>query len=103
MAFAYIENNPIVRLEAVLGLSPAPLERFFGIKSLFSGMTESVHQFVRLNFVSSFRSNPFGPLVIPVFVVCCLFWWVPTLDTKKKEIIFFLLFITASAVVNLLS
>jgi hypothetical protein len=101
--FAYVEPNPIVRLEAILGLSPSPIERFFGIKSLFSGMTEGVHQLVRLDLLASMEANVFAPLVIPFLAYCCLVWKIPKIDTKPKEIFFFLGFITFSLVVNILN
>lgn len=102
-AFAFIENNPVVRLEAVLGLSPSPIERFFGIKSLFSGMTEGVHQFVRLNVMASIEANIFSPLVIPIVVFFISTWRVPKIDTKNKEQVFFLAFIVMSAIVNVVN
>lgn len=101
--FALIENNPVVRLEAVLGLSPSPIERFFGTKSLFSGMTEGVHQFVRLNIMTSVEANIFSPLVIPALVFFISTWRVPKIDTKKKEQVFFLVFIAMSAIVNIVN
>ena len=101
--FAFIENNPVVRLEAALGLSPSPIERFFGIKSLFSGMTEGVHQFVRLNIMASIKANIFSPLVIPVVVFFVSTWRVPKIYTKKKEQAFFLVFIAMSAIVNVVN
>jgi hypothetical protein len=98
--FAYIDNNPIVRLEAWLGLSPSPIERFFGVKSLFSGMTEGVNQFARLNLAASFNANPFAPLVLPFVSFCCLNWWFPVIDSRRKEVAFFVLFVFLSLVVN---
>jgi hypothetical protein len=102
LGFAYLDKNPVVRLEAFLGLSPSPIERFFGIKSLFSGMTEGVHQVARLNLVAAFKANIFSPLVIPTVVYFVLTWQVPKIDSKKKETIFFLGFIGLSIVVNIL-
>lgn len=100
-AFAFIENNPIVRLEALLGLSPSPVERLFGVKSLFSGMTEGVHRLARWELILAFRANPFAILVPPIIVYCCLLWRFPVIDTKKKEKIFFSVFIFLSLLVNL--
>ena len=99
--FAHIDNNPIVRLEAWLGLSPSPIERLFGVKSLFSGMTEGVNQFAKLNLAASFNANPFAPLVLPFVAFCCLSWWFPVIDSRKKEVTFFTLFILLSLIVNL--
>ncbi len=101
--FAFIENNPVVRLEAALGLSPSPIERFFGIKSLFSGMTEGVHQFVRLNILASIEANIFSPLIIPVMVFLISTWKAPKIDTKYKERAFFVVFIAMSAIVNVVN
>lgn len=101
--FVFIEKNPVVRLEAILGLSPAPLERFFGIKSLFSGMTEGVHQFARLNIEASVKANIFSPLVIPLVVFFISTWKIPKIDTKNKEYVFFLVFIGMSVIVNIVN
>lgn len=101
--FAYIEHNPIVRLEAILGLSPSPIERFFKVKSLFSGMTEGVHQFAKLDIVASMEANVFAPLVIPLITYYCLLWKIPKIDTKQKENIFFIGFIIFSLIVNILN
>ena len=103
IGFAFIENNPLVRLEAILGLSPSPIERFFKVKSLFSGMTEGVHQFVRLNIEASAKSNIFAPIVIPLLVFGISTWNIPKVDTKKKEYIFFLIFIGLSVIVNIVN
>ncbi|MCK5717750.1 MAG: DUF2752 domain-containing protein [Thiomargarita sp.] len=88
IGFASIRNNPLVRLEALLGLSPSPIERFFGVKSLFSGMTEGIHQFVHLNIVSSIKANIFAPLFIIIIVYSILSWNIPKMDTRKKEYFF---------------
>lgn len=101
--FAFIDHNPIVRLEAIIGLSPSPIERFFGVKSLFSGITEGVYQFVRMNFIESLKANVFAPLVIPIIAYYSLTWRFPKINTKNKEIIFFLGFVSLSLIVNLLN
>lgn len=99
--FLTLENNPLVRLEAIIGLSPSPIERFFGIKSLFSGMTESINQVANLNLRQSIEANIFGLpfLIISVFFITT--WKFPKLDTRVKEAMFFLLFLTMSAIVNI--
>jgi len=102
-SFAFIDHNPMIRFEAIIGLSPSPVERFFGFKSLFSGMTEGVHQFVRLNFIDSLKANVFAPLVIPIIAYFTLTWTFPKIDTKTKEIIFFLSFVLISIIVNILN
>ena len=101
LGFAVIERNPIVALEAKLGLSPSPIERIFGVKSLFSGMTEGVHQFALLNLSQSIKANIFAPIVIPATVVMILAWKIPTLDSKAKESSFFIVFMFMSAFVNI--
>lgn len=100
-SFASMENNPIVKLEAILGLSPSPIERLFGIKSFFSGMTEGVHQFVHMDIESSIRANVFAPFVMPALIYGVLTWKIPKIDTRKKEYIFFAVFIGFSIVVNI--
>ena len=99
--FAYIENNPFVRLEAKLGLSPSPLERYLGVKSLFSGMTEGVHQLFHLNIYESVQANIFSPLVVFVLIYFISTWKFPKLDTIRKEYAFFLSFIVLSILVNI--
>ncbi len=58
--FASLQRNPLVRFEAILGLSPSPLERIFGIKGAFSGMTEGVFQLSRGHVVQAFQANVFS-------------------------------------------
>jgi hypothetical protein len=99
--FASIENNPVVKLESLMGLSPSPIEYIFGIKSFFSGMTEGVHQFIRMNLKASAEANIFAPLILPLTAYFLLSWKIPKIDTKKKEYLFFGLFIVLSAAVNI--
>ncbi len=73
------------------------------MKSLFSGMTEGVHQFTRMDFQRSIRANVFSPLVLPAFAYCLLRWTAPKLDTRRKEMTFFLIFIVLSVIVNVLN
>jgi hypothetical protein len=103
VGFASIKNNPVVRLEAILGLSPPPIERFFGVKSLFSGMTEGVHQFVRMNIEFSVKANVFAPLAIPIAIYSILTWTFPKVDSKQKEYVFFSIFIVLSTIVNIVN
>lgn len=103
IGFASIEKNPIVKFEAKFGFSPSPIERIFGIKSLFSGMTEGVHQFVRMNIIASLEANVFAPFVIPLALYYCLTWNIPKIDNKKKEVIFFSGFIVLSIIVNIVN
>ncbi len=101
VGFALIENNPIVKIEAFIGLSPSPIERILGVKSLFSGMTAGVHHFVKLNLISSVKANVFAPLVIPIVIYYLLSWNVPKIDSREKEIIFFSVFVGLSVIVNI--
>jgi hypothetical protein len=100
---AFIKNNPIVLFQARLGLSPPPIERFFGFKSLFSGMTEGVHQFIRLNVKESIQANVFSPIVFPVVGYFILMWKTPKIDTKFKEVLFFSVFVLLSIIVNIVN
>jgi len=63
VGLASIDKNPIIRLEAVIGLSPSPIERIFGLKSLFSGMSEGLYQLVNLNFSHAIKANILTPIV----------------------------------------
>ena len=101
--FTAIDNNLLVKLEAQLGLSPSPIERIFGVKSLFSGMTEGLFQFVNMNIESSIQANIFAPLVIPLVAYSILTWRFPKVDTRKKEHIFFSVFIMLSIIVNIVN
>ncbi len=97
---ASIEHNPLVRIEAQVGLSPAPLERFFGIKNFFSGMTEGAHRLARFDFLGSLEANIFTPLFLAASVLAILMWRVPKVDTRAKELVFFVVFVGLSLVVN---
>ena len=101
IGFVAIPNNPLVILQARLGLSPAPLERYLGVKSLFSGMTEGAHQLAHLNFRSAFEANIFSPLLITVIAIMIVFWRFPKIHTKTQEMSFFIFFVLASALVNI--
>jgi hypothetical protein len=98
-AAAYLPANPLVRLEAVLGLSPAPLERYLGIKSVFSGMTEGMHRLVHGELNKALEANILTPLV-----ACVLLCWAVKggrLTTRRQERCAALLFIGLSALVNI--
>jgi len=98
-AVAYLPANPLVRLEAMLGLSPAPLERYLGIKSVFSGMTEGMHQFVHGELDKALDANFLTPLV-----ACALLFWAlkgGRLTTRRQECCAALLFAGLSALVNI--
>jgi len=98
-AIAYLPANPLVRAEAMLGLSPAPLERYLGIKSVFSGMTEGMHQLVHGELGKALAANFLTPLV-----ACLVLAWVVTgahIRTRHQERWAAALFIFLSALVNI--
>lgn len=97
---AAIDRNPIVTLEAWLGLSPSPLERFFGVRGYFSGMTEAAHRLAHFDLLGAAKANL---LVFPtLFAFACviLFWTAPKLRTRSQEIAFFAFIIGGTAVNN---
>ena len=99
--FISIKDNPIVRFEAVIGLSPSPIERIFGVSSLFSGMTQALHSLAHLEFGKAVSAN-FLVVLVPVFAVAwSLGWDIPKLDSRYKENVFFVLVILASISVNI--
>src|SRR6185503_9687830 len=99
-AFASLDRNPVVRLEAKLGLSPSPLERLFGIRGLFSGMTEATYQLVRLNLGRALAANILVVPVLGAILLCILLWIRPKLDTRRREIAFFALVLGGIAINN---
>ena len=98
--FFSLDKNPVVRLEAVLGLSPSPLERFFGVKSVFSGMTEGIVRFMNLEIRSAFEANIFSPLVVPLICLLLVIGRVPQINSKRRECSFFASIIIMSVMVN---
>ena len=98
-----IDGNPVVRAIAVLKLSPSNIEKVFGCKSIFSGLTEGIYQALNFNLEASIRANVFAPVVVCYFAYCVLCWRFPTIDTKKKEVTFFTLVIVTSIVVNIVN
>jgi len=100
-AVAWIDHNPLVWLLAKLGLSPSPLERLFGIRGLFSGMTEASHQLARFDLDASLRANV---LTIPVLIsaaIVVLRWQAPKLATRRREMAFFAIAIVGTLINNL--
>ena len=100
LLFISIENNPLVRLEAIIGLSPSPIEKIFGVKSFFSGMTEGVHQMAILNLEGALNANIFSPLVLPLLLLLFIRGKIPKIKTRKHELVFFSSFIFLSILVN---
>lgn len=85
-----VEQNPIVVLISKLHLSPAPLERYLGIKNFFSGMTEGFHKLSLFQLDEALRANVFSPFFAISLSFILLTWKIPRLDTKTKEFSFFL-------------
>lgn len=100
-AFASLDHNPVVRLEAKLGLSPSMLERLFGIRGLFSGMTEATYQLVRLDLGRALAANILVVPVLGAFALCILLWTRPKLDTRRREMGFFALVLAGVAINNI--
>ena len=98
--FVAIENNPLVRLQAQLGLSPSPLERLFGVRGIFSGMTEASHQMVRLNFAESLQANVLAGPVLAAIAAAILAWTAPAMTTRGREWAFFAVIVAGTAVNN---
>ncbi len=97
--FVAIEHNPLVRLQAQLGLSPSPLERWFGVRGIFSGMTEASHQLVQLNVAESLQANILAGPVLALISGSILLWSAPAMTTRGREWAFFGL-IAAGTLVN---
>lgn len=100
IAFARLDRNPLVRLEAWLGLSPAPLERYFGIRGPFSGMTEATYRLVHLDPAGSLRANVLTVPLLAVGCWCLLRWTAPRLRTRGQEYAFLALTLAAVLVNN---
>ena len=99
--FASIDNNPLVKFLAITGLSPSPLETIFGIKSLFSGMTEGLYQILHLNFNQAMKANIFSPIIIPFLLYFVIKSEVPKMNNRSTEALFFCGFIILSIFVNI--
>ncbi|MEA3013955.1 MAG: hypothetical protein QOD42_2500 [Sphingomonadales bacterium] len=100
-AFGRLDENPLVRLEALLGLSPSPLERFVGIRGPFSGMTEASFQLLHLQIAAALRANV---LVIPILGMigaAILCWRAPRMSSAGREIWFFAAVVAGTAINNL--
>lgn len=98
-ALAWLPANPLVRAEALLGLSPGPLERHLGIKNAFSGMTEGMHQLMHGELGKALDANFLTPLV-----ACALIAWAVTgvrLATRRHEILAAAWFVGLSILVNI--
>ena len=99
---ASLDRNPLVLLEAKLGLSPSPLERFFKIRGFFSGMTEAAHRLSRLDFVGAAQANLLVYPTIAAFALMILTWRAPKLRTRTQEFSFFEMVVAGTALNNVL-
>ncbi len=98
-----MDRNPAVWAISVLGLSPAPLERFTGIKGPFSGMTEGVYQLANGNVAAALASNVLTPL-LPAMALCwAIAGYVPRIQHRRDESYALGFVIVGSILVNLLN
>jgi hypothetical protein len=100
IAFAGLDHNPLVRLEAWAGLSPSPLERFLGVKGPFSGMTEATYRLVHLDLAASLRANVLTIPLLAAAAWCLIAWTAPRLRTRGQEHLFFAGALAATAINN---
>ena len=100
-AFAALDRNPLVWLEARLGLSPSPLERLFGIRGFFSGMTEATHRLTKLDLVGAGEANILVFPVIAATAAAILLWRRPRLSTRRQELAFFAVAVGGTAINNI--
>ena len=98
--FCALPLNPIIWFEAKIGLSPAPWERFTGIKTVFSGMSEAFHRLATGDVLGAFRANFLAPPFALSIVIAVLLWRWPTLTRRRDELLFFATAIIASIAVN---
>jgi hypothetical protein len=98
--FAALSHNPVVRLEAILGLSPSPLEKLAGIRGPFSGMTEGMYQLAHGELSSALKANVLTPFAAALFVACVVLGIRPRVTTRASEVAFFSVFVVATAIVN---
>jgi hypothetical protein len=101
--FFSLDRNPLVRLEGRLGLSPCPLERYFHVKSAFSGMTEGVYQLVHMNFEASLRANCLSPLAVLACLGIVITGYRPRIRGRRQELVFFSVFTVLSLLVNIVN
>ena len=99
--FLRIARNPIVMLEARLGLSPSPLERIFGIEGPFSGMTEASHRLVYLDLEGALSANPLVLILWTAASIMLVTWRFPKMKRRSDEIMAFAIAILATIVNNL--
>ncbi len=103
LCFISLDRNPVVWLEARLGLSPCPLERYFHAKSAFSGMTEGLYQLARMDFGASLRSNCLSPLALLGCLALVVTGHRPRICSRHQELLFFGIFLALSVLVNIVN
>lgn len=101
IGFARLDHNPLVRLEARLGLSPSPLERFFGLRGPFSGMTEATYRLVHLDLAGSLRANILTVPLLAFVVWCLLRWTAPRLRMHRQELACLAIILAGTLINNL--
>ena len=103
VAFARLEHNPLVRFEALVGLSPAPLERFFGIKGAFSGMTEGTFRLAHGDFQQAIAANVFTPVIALLLGAWLFTGYLPRIQKRSHEVLCFATLLVMTICNNLLS
>jgi hypothetical protein len=99
-AFASLDRNPLVRLQAELGLSPSPLERLSGMRGPFSGMTESTWRLMQLDMGASLRANVLTVPLLALAAGCILLWARPRIRSRRHEIAVLMTLLAATAINN---
>ncbi|WP_439526072.1 DUF2752 domain-containing protein [Roseovarius mucosus] len=102
ISFCSLARNPIVYLQASLGLSPAPLERLTGFKTVFSGMSEAFHRMATGDFWGAFSANFLAPPFAMSLIIATLLWRWPRLNGRLSEAFFFSAVAVASFAINIL-
>ena len=101
--FISLDENPVVRLEAILGLSPSPIEKLFGVKSVFSGMTEACHKITNFEFKKALEVNFLVPIFVILGIYFVLIGKLPKIDSKRKELSFFAITLILSILINIIN
>jgi hypothetical protein len=99
--FVSLDRNPVVALIAKLGLSPSPLERLFGVKGMFSGMTEGMFRLAHWDLAGSMAANVLTPFFATVVATCVVIGYRPQIKTRQQELAFLLSVVFLSVLVNL--
>lgn len=98
--FCSLAQNPIIHLEGILGLSPAPFERFTGFRTLFSGMSEAVHRLAVGDIPGAIDANFLAPLLALAFILALVTWRLPKLRCRRDELVLLIGVVIASVAVN---